>query len=236
MCDRFVKSRPFIHCASSDERYPDSMRRWTWWVLGLVCACATSEGNPDRAELEATLRTGQFPEPPNYPGNGDLTIYEGVGTASEPCRIYDIVGTQVNASQVNGGAAIMNIVGDSIVDPATGLAVCTREGNALFERVREGADGDGVVLFTVVGRWVFEGEVDLDGNLAQVVQQLDDQLIYTIQGPHIWEHAPWDGDILATATQPLTQASKTRKLVLASLIAGECGGLGLYTEEDEEHE
>jgi hypothetical protein len=206
------------------------MRRWAI-AVGFVCACATSDGNPDRDEMEATLRSGMFPEPANYPGNGDLTIYEGVGTASEPCRIYDILGTQVNASQVNDGAGIMNIVGDSIVDPATGLAVCTREGNELFERVRDGGDGDGPVLFTVVGRWVFEGELNLQGNIMQVLQQLDDQLIYTFQGPHIWEHSPSDGEILATATQPLTNANKTRKLVISSLIAGECGGLGLYVLE-----
>jgi hypothetical protein len=223
--------RVITRCAGREPRYADSMRRWAI-AVGVVCACATSEGNPDRDEMEATLRAGMFPEPADYPGNGDLTIYEGVGTSSEPCRIYDILGTQVNASQVNDGEGIMNIVGDSIVDPATGLAVCTREGNELFERVRDGGDGDGPVLFTVVGRWVFEGELNLQGNIVQVLQQLDDQLIYTFQGPHIWEHSPWDGEILATATQPLTNANKTRKLVLSSLIAGECGGLGLYVLED----
>ncbi len=205
-------------------------------AVGLVCACATSdEGNPDRAEMEATLRAGIFPEPANYPGNGDLTIYEGQNTASEPCRIYDILGTQVNASQVNGGQGIMNIVGNSIVDPTTGLAICTREGNELFERVRDGSSGSGEVLFTVVGRWVFEGELNLNGNILQILNQLDEQLLYTFQGPHIYEHSPWDGEILATATKPLTNANKTRKLVITSLIAGECGGLGLYTEEDGVH-
>ncbi|HWB81796.1 MAG TPA: hypothetical protein VG755_42835 [Nannocystaceae bacterium] len=210
------------------------MRRWIL-AVGLVGGCATSEGNPDRAEMEATLRAGLFPEPANYPGNGDLAIYEGTNTASEPCRIYDIAGTQVHATQQPGAPAVMDIVGNSIVDPTTGQAICTRQGNQLYEQVIVGGAG-GDVLFTVIGRWVFEGELNLNGNILQILAQLDDQLIYTFQGPHIYEHSPWDGDILATATQPLTNANKTRKLVIASLIAGECGGLGLYTEEEGEHE
>lgn len=185
--------------------------------------------------MEATLRAGLFPEPANYPGNGDLTIYEGTNTASEPCRIYDIAGTQVHATQQPGNPAVMDIVGNSIVDPTTGQAICTRQGNQLYEEVIIGGAG-GEVLFTVVGRWVFDGELDLDGNILQILQQLDEQLVYTFQGPHVYEHSPWDGDILVTATQPLTNASKTRKLVIASLIAGECGGLGLYTFEEDEHE
>jgi hypothetical protein len=208
-------------------------------VAGLVCACATSssDDDPNRAELEETLRTGLFPFPPNYPGNGDLALYEGTTTASGDCLIYDILGTQVHAGAGVNAPTIMTIVGDSIVDPATGLAVCTRDGNALIERVHVGANTSGEVLFTVVGRWVFEGELELDGNILQVLAQLDDQLLYTFEGPHIYEHSPWDGEILATATKPLTNASKTRKLVLTSLVAGECGGLGLYADEDEdEHE
>ena len=208
------------------------MRRWILGI-GLVGACGATEGNPDRAEMEQTLRSGVFPEPANYPGNGDLAIYEGSSTASEPCRIYDIAGTQVHASQQSGTPAIMDIVGNSIVDPTTGEAICTREGNELFERVRAGGDGNGAVLFTVFGRWVFDGEIDLSGNLLTVLQRLDDQLLYTYQGPHIYEHSPWDGDILATSTAPLQNANKTRKLVIASLIAGECGGLGLYVLEGE---
>ncbi|MBX7083079.1 MAG: hypothetical protein K1X88_27985 [Nannocystaceae bacterium] len=202
-------------------------------AMALVCACATSERGPESAEIEATLRAGGFPSPANYPGNGNIGVYEGNSTASEECLIYTTVGTEVHQGPADG-PIIANIVGNTIVDPTTGATLCTRDGNELVERVRVGALETDTVLFTVIGRWVFDGDIVLTGKtLPQILAELDQKLLYTFDGPHIYDHSPWDGEVLATATAPLSNASKTRKLVLSAMIAAECGGLGLWA--DEEH-
>ncbi|MBK6916757.1 MAG: hypothetical protein IPH07_05100 [Deltaproteobacteria bacterium] len=203
-------------------------------VLALVCACATSDRGPEADELEATLRAGFFPSPANYPGNGDIAVYEGASTASEECLIYTTVGTEVHQGPATG-PVIAQVVGNTILD-ANGVTLCTRDGNELVERVRIGAQETDEVLFTVIGRWVFEGDVVFaNKTIVQILADLDAQLLYTFNGPHIYDHSPWDGPVLATATSPLTNASKTRKLVLSSMIAAECGGLGLWVDEDGDH-
>src|SRR5688572_4089000 len=98
MYERSWTPRSITRCVRSEFRYAASMRRWVL-AVALVCACTTSssDDDPNRAELEQTLRTGLFPFPPNYPGNGDLSLYEGPTAASGDCLIYDILGTQVHA-------------------------------------------------------------------------------------------------------------------------------------------
>jgi hypothetical protein len=209
------------------------MRTTLAMALVCACACAASERGPESEEIEATLRAGGFPSPANYPGNGDIAIYEGNSTASEECLIYTTVGTEVHQGSAQG-PVIANVVGNTIVDPTTGTTLCTRDGNELVERVRIGAMQTDAVLFTVIGRWVFDGDIVLTGKtLPQILAELDEKLLYTFDGTHIYDHSPWDGEVLATATAPLSNASKTRKLVLSAMIAAECGGLGLWA--DEEH-
>jgi hypothetical protein len=199
-------------------------------VLG---ACGETEVNPELAEMEEVFRAGAFPSPPNYPGNGNIAIYEGDSATSEDCLIYTTVGTDVHQGSASG-PAIMRIQGNSILDPATNQVMCSRDGNELVDRVRAGGP-DGPVLFTVMGRWVFDGEINIAGKTwSQLIDYFDDKLLYTFVGPYIFEHAPFDGEILATSTKPIAQASQMRRLVITSLVAGECGGLGLYAEEGED--
>lgn len=180
-----------------------------------------------RSEMEEVLRAGSFPQPPQYPGNGDLTIYYGPSTAIEDCLIYDMVGTSVHQGSADTGPVILQVSGTDIVDPLTNASVCHREGNELVERVIVGGPG-GDVLFTVLGKWVFEGDLDFaNKSLLQILLDLQDQLLYTFSGTHVYDGSEYDGEILVTTTAPITLASRQRKLVISALIAGECGGLGL---------
>jgi hypothetical protein len=207
---------------------------WAAFALVAVVGCSGGETNPELAEMEAVYRSGSSAYPANYPGNGDIGIYEGASATSEDCLIYTTVGTDVHQGSASG-PVIMNIQGTDIVDPASGTVMCSRDGDALVERVRTGEDGP--VLFTVMGRWIFEGEINTHGKpWLEVVEYFDSQLLYTFQGANVFEHAPYDGEILVTATKPIAQSDQMRKLVISSLIAAECGGLGLYGEEEEEHE
>jgi hypothetical protein len=210
--------------------------RYVMALAVVLVGCGAAEDNPELAEMEAVYRAGSSPYPSGYAGNGDIGIYQGASAASEDCLIYTTIGTDVHAGSASG-PVIMTIVGNDIVDPSSGTVMCSRDGNELVERVRSGG-ADGPVLFTVMGRWIFEGDIDTHGKTwLEIVYYLNDQLLYTFQGAHVYEHAPYDGEILVTATKPIAQSDQMRKLVISSLIAAECGGLGLYGEdEDEEHE
>jgi len=197
-------------------------------VSGLFGCAAADDGDSD--EMMWALRSGVFPSPPNYPGNGDLSIYAGHTTASEDCLIYDILGPDVHDGAASDGAPVLvTIVGDAIQTPE-GATLCTVEGDALVDRVRTGGP-EGPVLFTSFGRWVFEGEVDVSGgSLHEIVAALGEQLVFSFYGPHIYDGSILSGEVVATATKPLTHASTNRKLLVAAMLAGECGGLGIPEE------
>jgi hypothetical protein len=198
-------------------------------VLG---ACDAAEPDPIEAEFESTLRLGGFPNPANYPGNGDLAVYEGASTASEDCLIYTTVGTQVYAGRAPAAPLVMNLSGNSILD-ANGTLQCSLSTGLLTSRLREGGPG-GPVLFTNIGPWIFSGNIDTNQSVLAVVQQMANQLEYTFFGASIYEHTQFDGAILATATTAISNAEAKRKLTLAAAISAECGGLGLYADEAEE--
>lgn len=206
------------------------MRRLALGVVtaALSSSCAGGEDGDDQDMAHVYRNGGVFPLPPNYPGNFDISIYAGQTTTSADCLIYDIVGPNVHDGA--SGEVLVTVVGDAIQAP-DGTTLCTVEGDSLIDRVRVGGP-EGEVLFTTFGRWVFEGELDFEGDdLAQIAQELADQLLFTFQGPHIIDGAhPW-GETLATSTLPLTHASTTRKLVVTAMLTGECGGLGIPEEE-----
>ena len=202
-------------------------------AVSIGCGCGASESNPDLAEMEEVWRSGGGASIPGYLGDGDIAVYEGASTASEDCLIYTTIGTQVNAGRAPVGPTIMTVTETTINDPS-GAVLCTRESGYGADRIRLGGPS-GPVLFTAVGRWIFDGEIMFQGKTwPEIVTQFDSQLLYTFKLANIYEHSPYDGEILATATTPIAQASPMRKLVLAALIAGECGGLGLYAEEDDD--
>jgi hypothetical protein len=189
-------------------------------VAALSFSCVASDDGESREMATLYRSGGGFPLPPNYPGNFDIEIYEGASTTSGDCLIYDFVGPNVHDGQ--SGDLVVVVDGDTIEAP-DGTTLCTVEGDMLIERVRSGG-ADGPVLFTTFGRWVFEGDVDVQGdNIGQIAEELADQLLFTFQGPRI---ESW-GETVATSTKPLTHASTTRKLVIAAMLTGECGGLGL---------
>lgn len=206
--------------------------RYVMALAMVMGACDAAEPDPVEAEFESTLRLGGLPNPANYPGNGDLAVYEGASTASEDCLIYTTVGTQVYAGRAPAAPVVMNVSGSTIIDQ-DGTTQCTLSTGVLTSRLREGGPS-GPVLFTNIGPWIFSGNIDTNQSILAVVQQMADQLEYTFHGASIYEHTQFDGAILATATTAISNAEAKRKLVLAAAISAECGGLGLYADEGEE--
>ena len=204
------------------------MRSWGLGIVTVALSFSCVANDVDSDDMASVYRNGGLPMPPNYPGNFDISIYEGDTTASADCLIYDIVGPNVHDSA--SGALLVTVVGNQIQDP-DGTTLCTVEGDALVDRVRVGG-ADGEVLFTTFGRWVFEGEIDIQGdNLRQIAAELGEQLLFTFQGPHIYAGFHPGGEIVATSTLPLTHASTNRKLLVTAMLTGECGGLGIPEDE-----
>lgn len=188
-------------------------------VVALVCACSFEGDSDSDGDV---YRDGAA-----YPGDGDLTLYDGPSAESEDCVIYDLVGTGVQAAGLPGSPTVMVLAGDTITD-ADGTALCT------ITTHPSGAaklSSGGETLYTAVGPWVFTGQISLNMSWAQVRQTYASQLEYTFSGTQIFGGEAAHGYKLATADTHIANASSTRKLVLAAAISAECGGLGLYSEE-----
>ena len=196
-------------------------------AFALTTACA--EGQDDLSDSEAQeLRTGFLPdgglgEDPNLPGNGDLTIYFA-GDANIPgCDIWDFSSNGVHNAQSPTHDLIFTVDGDDIRAPGGDL-LCRRDGNQLFERMR---DPDDQVVFSVMGPFIFEGDLQLNGSMWQNLVELRSKLLYTFNDQDVYDGLVIEGDMLVSASVDIRWSSRMRKFAIASLIAGECGGPGI---------
>ncbi len=193
-------------------------------TLGLLTLPACAESGDDLGESD--FRHLPFPGgiPPEL-REPDTKIYHG-SDASDDCLIWDISdGTTLDPAT---GEVIHQITNGVFYD-RDGDPVCVMDGNELteFNVVRSAADPTDVV-FTVRGPFVFEGELNLAGkNKWQRLQEMRSKLLFTFFFEHVFDGPVWHDDILVTADTNLIIQIKQRKLQIASLITGECGGPGL---------
>ena len=120
-------------------------------------------------------------------------------------------------------------VGYVFIDPAIkdgeGTTTCTIAAPYLNSNVREVivANG-GPVLLTVWRNYVFEGHIDLqDVKLAQ----LKNEALFEYSDNEIFLGRSQDGFRLMSTDADLEAESRGRKLLMAALMTGECGGAGL---------
>ncbi|MCA9708138.1 MAG: hypothetical protein KDK70_19960, partial [Myxococcales bacterium] len=79
---------------------------------------------------------------------------------------------------------------------------------------------DGSTVLTVWQRFVFSGAVEHPS--------VDhEQLAFSFKDEGIYLGGFWEGDIVAHASAEIDTAGPMRRLVLAALVMGECGGNGL---------
>jgi hypothetical protein len=143
-------------------------------------------------------------------GDGDIAIYDHPA-ANEDQPIWQWHTGNVHSGSAQGPLIIK--VDDTTIRDANDVILCTREGDALMQRIRAGGH-DGPVLYTVMGREVYAGE-PADGEAP----------LYRFQGRHVVEGRR--GPPLVSADTHIQFASSMRKLTIVSLIEGECGGPGL---------
>lgn len=200
-------------------------------VLAIVAASTLSltacgaETEDDLIDVEE--RWG-WPDPPPYPGNGDISIHVGPTTEIAGCLAWDIVNDET--SDANGDP-VNRVDGDLILDP-TGNVLCQQIGGQLEgvdHIMREDGQGGNEILFTVWRRYVLPGDVEIPHHWWwdwEFLELLRDEAL-TFKQDQVFRGAPWKGDVLITATEHLRFADQMRKLLLGALIEGECGSAGL---------
>lgn len=214
------------------------MRRLTTLTLvsgafALTTACAEGEDDLSDDEVQE-LRNGFVPdgplgENPSLPGNGDLTIYFAGETGVPGCDIWDFSSNTVRNTQSPNRDVIFTVVGDDIRDP-DGNLLCRRDGNELFERMR---DPSNAVVFSVIGPFIFDGDLKLNGSILHNLIELKSKLLFTFHDKDVYDGLVLQGDMLVSANVNIRWSSRMRKFAIASLIAGECGGPGIPPHPDD---
>lgn len=179
---------------------------------------------------EDTFEFRSVSEPPeDYAGNGDIEIHQGTDDEIPDEIIWDVMGGTV-LRQVEPGVfeERINVEGEVMQDveePAWTAPVCVVDevehpSGEVFELVSS-TDG---VLFTLWGRFVFAGQHALpDEPNVEEDPTLAAQVAFSFEGSHIYGGPWWDGTVLTTASEEIQDASPERRLLLAALVAGDCG-------------
>lgn len=184
----------------------------------------------------------------SFPGSGDLRIYEGARTPASTSGDDDdglifefadgsIIGRTSPSSGTPGDedvfGPIAHTVGPQIFDPHGNLLCEADYGDQAETYLLRDADGE--VLFTLFRTLVFRGAATIPsqglshkgfGFLAYE-QGHDLHLLYSYIQFQV--HRGWwpDGEVLATATDIIQLATPMRHLVIAAMIDGKCGSLGV---------
>ena len=172
------------------------------------------------------------------PANGDLEIHEGETTEVEECLIFDLTGSGVSQRAVDTSSPngvrfepVLEVVDNELRTPQGDLVCYAYETD--HPLVYQLADAEGEVLFTLFNDWVFDGDLQVPppGGKA-LVNALQNDLAYTIKQDHVYIGPHGDGHILATATEQVTKANPMRKLLIAALVDGQCGAVGIVPHPD----
>lgn len=173
----------------------------------------------------------------SFPGNGNLQIHAGTatGAASGGVVLFEfangsIIGRTTPPSGTPGDDdvvldVIARTVDFQILAPGGNL-LCEAdfgEGNRTFQL----RDAAGEVLFTLLPGLVFDGDVIIPRTGHEFHRLVADRLFLSYN--HFGIHEGWwpRGPILATATENVQLASPMRQIVIAAMLAGRCGSLGI---------
>ena len=166
-----------------------------------------------------------------YPGDGDLSIYQGASTDSPDDLIWDLKNGFIFQGAASSTNLILNDHNGEILDASNSIVYCAMLGN---HQLLDVATGE--VLFTQRGKKVFAGDfVDDSEEMEEWADDADADIeeghgppLFRFKKDHVFagRRAPGE-DPLVTATEKIAKANPFRKLVISALVAGECGSLGL---------
>lgn len=150
------------------------------------------------------------------------------GGGDDGSVIWEVVEAAVYEGLATDGNLLLYIENNAIFD-TEGVQTCQINSPYLNSSMREVIAANGSeILFTVWGNYVFEGEIDLGKvTFAKLKALFGTQLLFEYTSSEIYLGQAKDDHRLMTTNTDITQQSQGRKLLMAALIAGECGSAGL---------
>jgi len=159
------------------------------------------------------------PAIPGYPGDGDITVTrESAGGGGGDNVLFDLID---DTAYTRTGEPAATMAGTTLAAPS-GESSCTIQQQGAFTQL---LDDGGTVLYSSIGRWVFDGAPNLAGLTPyQQYLTLVGALHVSFDNEDIVEGFPASGNVLAAANQELNYAVSTRKLFVTAMVDGVCGG------------
>jgi len=193
-------------------------------MAGLSACDSANEPTGPSTDDEFELFDIEFrasPAIPGYPGDGDITVTResaGGGGGGDNVLV-DLIG---NAAYTRTGDLAMTLTTNTTLAAPTGEMLCTVQQDGVLTQL---VDSNGTVLYSAIGRWVFDGAPDLEGLTAyEKYVVLVGALHVSFDSAEIIDGFPATGNLLAQADHELDYATSTRKLVVTAMVDGVCGG------------
>jgi hypothetical protein len=183
-------------------------------LLTLAPACDSSEetvGDDFRSSLDVNIQ---------------MTMADG--GSDDGTVVFEIVEAEVyEGLQIDGN--LLLYIENNAIYTTDAVQTCTVNSPFLNSNIREViAENGNDVLFTVWGNYIFDGEINVKyENFGQIKKLFGDQLLFEYEPNQIFLGEARDGFRLMTTDADITQQSDGRKLLMAALMTGECGGTGL---------
>jgi hypothetical protein len=158
----------------------------------------------------------------------NIQLEQADGGEEDGTILWEIVEAEVYEGPASNGVLSLYIENNAIFT-AEGVQTCTINSPYLDSNVREViAENGSEVLFSVWNEFVFEGKMDVKNmTYGQVKKLFGTQLIFEFQNNDVFLDQAALGYRLLTATGNVQASSDGRKLLIAALITGECGGSGM---------
>jgi hypothetical protein len=155
-----------------------------------------------------------------------MTTADGGG--DDGSVVWEVVEAAVYEGLAIDGNLLLYIENNAIYN-TEGVQTCHISSPYLNSSLREVITANGEdTLFTVWGNYVFEGEIDFAKvTFAKLKTLFATQLLFEYTSNEIYLGEVTNGQRLMTTDTNITSQSEGRKLLMAALIAGECGSAGL---------
>jgi hypothetical protein len=150
------------------------------------------------------------------------------GGGDDGSVVWEVVEAQVFDGPAFKGNLLLYIENNAIFD-TQGVQTCSINSPYLNSSLREVIAANGSeTLFTIWGNYVFQGAIDIPKITPGKLRALmDTQLLFEYTTNEIWLGEAKNQFRLMTTNADITVQSDGRKLLMAALIAGECGSAGL---------
>jgi hypothetical protein len=182
-------------------------------LLAFAPACDSEEtvGDDFRASFDVSIQ---------------MTAADGGG--DDGSVVWEVVEAAVYEGPAAEGNLLLYIENNAIYN-LEGVQTCQINSPYLNSSMREVVAANGSeTLFTVWGNYVFQGKIEVGKvTFAKLKTLFPTQLLFEYTPSEIYLGEVVDDHRLMVTNTNITEQSEGRKLLMAALIAGECGSPGL---------